>query len=210
MPVFLVPQGAEAQAVRRAVPHATVVAIRAGRRSADLPAAIPAGTIVVLGLCGGLRGVQTGDVAILQDAVDEIGRYTFDAELVRTLHAALPSAALVHGCAVDHVVTRAAERVALAAAYGADTVDMESTYVARALAARGRAALVARVVSDDPRFDLPPIEDAFDADGALRPLHLARAFAARPAAAARFIRDVQRALRVLGATAATLATYGFC
>jgi hypothetical protein len=60
------------------------------------------------------------------------------------------------------------------------------------------------VASDDPSFDLPPIEDAFDASGAIRPLHLARAFAANPAAAARFIRDVRRSLRALGEVAAQL------
>jgi hypothetical protein len=61
-----------------------------------------------------------------------------------------------------------------------------------------------RVASDDPSFDLPPIEDAFAPSGAIRPLHLARAFATHPAAAARFIRDVGVALKTLGRVAATL------
>jgi len=39
-----------------------------------------------------------------------------------------------------------------------------------------------RVASDDPSFDLPPIEHAFSADGAIRPLHLALAFARQPLA----------------------------
>jgi hypothetical protein len=203
--IVLVPQGAEERAIRRAAPAATVVAIRAGARSADLPAEIPAGTIVVMGLCGALRGLRTGETAIFRDVADEAGRYTFDEMLVGELQAKLPAAKIVHGCTVDHVVTRATERAALAAAYGADAVDMEGTHVARALAARGRASLIVRVASDDPRFDLPPIEDAFDAGGAIRPLHLARAFAARPAAAARFIGDVRRALAALGDVALRLA-----
>jgi hypothetical protein len=82
---------------------------------------------------------------------------------------------------------------------------MESTHLARALAQRGHPALVVRVVSDDAAFDLPPIEDAFDSNGTLRPLHLARAFAAKPRAALRFIRNVRRALATLGATAVTLS-----
>ncbi|HEV8022826.1 MAG TPA: hypothetical protein VGP41_16240, partial [Candidatus Lustribacter sp.] len=149
--------------------------------------------------------LRTGACAIYRDAVDDAGRYTFDETLVRALTAVLPAAVLVHACTIDHVVTRAHERAALAAAYGADVVDMESTHVARALAQRGRPSVVVRVASDDPSYDLPPIEDAFDAGGAIRPLHLARAFAARPAAAVRFVRDVRRSLAVLGATAASLA-----
>jgi hypothetical protein len=208
MPALLVPQGAEERAIRRAAPNAAIVAIRAGAQAAALPEQLPAGLIVVMGLCGALRGLRTGDCAIFRDVADEAGRLSFDDELVQAMRAMLPSAAVVHGCTVDHVVTRAAERAALAAAYGADAVDMEGTHVVRALAARGRASLIVRVASDDPSFDLPPIEDAFGADGAIRPLHLARAFASRPAAAARFIRDVRRSLTVLGAVAALIAERG--
>jgi hypothetical protein len=205
VPILLVPAGAEENAVRRGAPHATVVAIRAGASAAQLPERIPDGPIVVMGLCGALRGVRTGDAVIYSDVVDEIGRYIFDTERVEQLRASIPAATIVHACTIDHVVTRATERAALAAAYNAGAVDMEGTHVARALAKRGRASLVVRVASDDPSFDLPPIEDAFDANGAIRPLHLARAFAAKPKAAARFIRDVRRALGVLAATAGALA-----
>ena len=205
MPVLLVPQGAEERAIRRAAPNATIVALRAGAAAAMLPDDLPGGLIVVMGLCGALRGLRTGDCAIFSDVVDEAGRYTFDGELVQALHATLPSAALVHGCTVNHVVTRATERVALAAAYNADAVDMEGTHVARALAARGRASLIVRVASDDPSYDLPAIENAFSAGGTIRPLHLALAFAAQPRAAARFIGDVRRSLSVLGGVAKAVA-----
>ncbi len=208
MPVLLVPRGAEEAAIRRAAPNAAIVAVRAGASSAQLPDALPAGLIVIVGLCGALRGLRTGDAAIFCDVADEAGRYTFDAELVAHMQARLPAAKLVHGCTVDHVVTRATERAALAAAYGAQAVDMEGTHVARALTARGRASLIVRVASDDPSFDLPPIEGAFGADGAIRPLHLARAFAARPVAAVRFIRDVRRSLAALGGVAAAITASG--
>jgi nucleoside phosphorylase len=204
VPALLVPQGAEERAIRRAAPNATVIAVRAGAQAAMLPERLPEGLVVVMGLCGALRGLRTGDCAIFSDVVDETGRYTFDTELVQTMAAALPSATLVHGCTVNHVVTRAAERAALAAAYSADAVDMEGTHLARALAARGRAPLIVRVVSDDPSYDLPPIENAFDANGTIRPLHLARAFATHPTAAARFIRDVRHSLKILGTIAAII------
>jgi len=169
-----------------------------------LPAAIPAGPIVVLGLCGALGGLRAGAAVIYRDVVDEQGTFAFDAAAVAALHAALPAATLVRACTIDRVATRATERAALAAAYGADVVDMEGTHLARALAARGRACAVVRVVSDDPSYDLPPIEDAFDPNGAIRPLHLARAFAANPRSAARFIRNVRRALSALATVAATI------
>jgi hypothetical protein len=178
--------------------------VRAGARAADLPGDLPAGLIVVMGLCGALRGLRTGDYAIFRDVTDEHGTYPFDRDLIDEMQALLPAAKLVHGCTVDHVVTRAAERAALAAAYNADAVDMEGTHVARALAACGRACVIVRVVSDDLTYDLPPIEDAFNAEGAIRPLHLARAFATHPVAASRFIRDVRRALTSLGTVAASL------
>lgn len=205
MPVILVPAGAEERAVRRAAPHATIIPIRAGAHAARIPDDIPEGPIVVLGLCGALQNVRTGAVVIYSDIVDDIGRYIFDRDCVEQLRAAIPVATLVHACTVGHVVTRATERAALAAAYGADVVDMEGTHLARALAKRGRASLVVRIASDDPSFDLPPIENAFDAAGKIRPLHLARAFAVKPKAAARFIRDARYALTTLAATAAALS-----
>jgi hypothetical protein len=148
--------------------------------------------------------LRTGSIAIFRDVVDEQGRYTFDEDLIQTMHALLPTANIVHACTIDHVVTRATERAALAAAYSAEAVDMEGTHIARALTARGRPSLIIRVASDDPSYDLPPIENAFTTDGNIRPLHLARAFISRPAAAARFIRDVRRSLTILGEVAATI------
>jgi hypothetical protein len=148
--------------------------------------------------------LRTGNIAIFRDVVDEQGRYTFDEELLQAMQAILPTAKLVQACTIDHVVTRATERAALAAAYSAEAVDMEGTHLARALTARGRPSLIVRVVSDDPSFDLPPIENAFTAGGTIRPFHLARAFASRPFAAARFIRDVRGSLTILGEVAATI------
>jgi len=174
-----------------------------------LPTTTSTGPIVIpSNVEGPPRSLHTGNIAIFRDITDETGRYTFDEELLQAMQATLPSAKLVHGCTIDHVVTRATERAALAAAYNAEAVDMEGTHVARALTARGRPSLIVRVVSDDPSFDLPPIEDAFDSDGAIRPFHLARAFASRPLAAARFIRDVRRSLTVLGEVAAAIAERG--
>ena len=205
MSTLIVPQGAEERTVRRAAPNASLIAIRAGASAAQLPERLPDGPLVIMGLCGALRGMRVGARVIYRDVADRSGRYSFDAELIAALQAVLPDAALVHACTAGHVITRAGERAALAAAYAADVVDMEGTHVARALAGRGRPCAVVRVVSDEPGYDLPPIGAAFDPAGAIRPLHLALAFATHPGAAARFIRDVRTALTVLGGTARTIA-----
>ncbi len=207
MPVtILVPRGAEEQAVRRAAPSAPIAVIAAGAASARLPPAIdPSTLVVVVGLCGALTTARVGDVVVYTRIVDAAGSDAIDDVDVTRMHTAFPQARRVVACMGDHVVTKAAERAALAAHFAADVVDMEALHIARALRARGIRFAMVRVVSDDPSADLPPIEDALDPSGAIRPLALTVAFARAPLAAVRFVRDVQASLRVLGSVAATLA-----
>ena len=62
---FFVPRGAEAAAVRRARTSARVVELPAGGAAAGaLPAFGADETVVVLGLCGALRRLRAGDVAV--------------------------------------------------------------------------------------------------------------------------------------------------
>ncbi|MBV9407617.1 MAG: hypothetical protein JO164_02270 [Candidatus Eremiobacteraeota bacterium] len=207
---IVVPRGAEARAVRRAVPSAIEV-LPGAASAASLTGALRqaqgdrAPIVVVVGLCGALRGLRAGTVVIYAHVVDEMHEAAFDPALVRALAAALPGATIVRACTTDHVVTTVAERTALAARFDADVVDMEGTHLAAALAERGVRAAMVRVVSDDATRDLPPIDDAIDANGNLRPLQLTWAMLRAPAAAVAFIRDVQSALRTLRETAATLA-----
>jgi nucleoside phosphorylase len=203
---ILVPRGAEEQAVRRSARGATVIAMAAGAGSATLPAGVDAaGFVVVAGLCGSLTAARVGDVVVYTRIVSAEGTEELDQTgVVRALALISPSRPVV-ACTTDHVVTKAAERAALAAHFSADVVDMEALHVARALRARGIAFAMVRVVSDDPSADLPPIEDALDSSGAIRPLALATAFARAPVAAFRFVRDVQTSLRVLGWVGMALA-----
>jgi len=60
---------------------------------------------------------------------------------------------------------------------------------------------VVRVVSDDASRDLPPMDDAIDANGRVQPVPIALAFARAPLAAIAFVRDVRSALGVLTETA---------
>ena len=199
------PAGAEERAVRAAAPRARIVVVRPGARASEIAASVTDGPAVILGLCGALRTLGVGDAALYTGVCDDRDAIALDAAPLAALAASLPEAAHVRAFTAARVVTRVAERRRLAVAYDADVVDMEGTHLARTLQARGIPFGMVRVVSDDGRFDLPPIEDAIDADGALRPLQLLAAFASDPAGSIRFVRDVTRSLRALGALAARLA-----
>lgn len=203
---ILVPRGSEAAAVRRAQPAARVVAVPAGAAAASaLPAFADDETVIVLGLCGALRRLETGDVAIYARVADGARAAVLHRPLVDALSAALPGAFVVNACTVDRVVTAGAARAPLARRFDADVVDMEGTHVAGALAALGVRFAMVRVVSDDGSRDLPPIGDAIGADGRVRPLPIALAFARAPRAAFAFVRNVRRALATLTDTARSLA-----
>ncbi len=194
--LFLVPRGAEAAAVRRA--GGRVVEIPAGARAAQaLPDVLAGERIIVTGLCGALAALPVQTVVVYEAAVDDDRWFSCDA----SLGAVLSRAQRVVGFTSPHIVTSAFEKRILAERTGAHVVDMEGTPLAAALGARGIRFAMVRVVSDDAHRDLPPIDSAIDAHGTLRPERLAFAFARRPFAAVRFIRESLRALRSLERTA---------
>ncbi|HWT04581.1 MAG TPA: hypothetical protein VN224_02390 [Xanthomonadales bacterium] len=198
---ILVPRGAEAAAVRRARPGARVVEVPAGAAAvSELPAFDDGETVVVLGLCGALRRLETGDVVIYARVSDGGRTCVLDRSLVDALTAALPGALVVNACTADRVVTSVAARTAHARRFGADVVDMEGTHLAEALEKCGVHYAMVRVVSDDASRDLPPIGGTIDAEGRVRPLTIALAFARAPRAAFAFVRDVRRALATLTET----------
>jgi len=202
---ILVPHGAEAAAVRRARPSARVVELRAGAAAASaLPDFEDGETAIVLGLCGALRQLRVGEVAVYGRVLDAAGVFQLDPHLVDALATALPDALVVNACTSERVVTTPAARAELALRFHADVVDMEGTYLAAALAARNVRFAMVRVVSDDASRNLPPIGDAIDAQGRLQPVRVALAFARAPGAAFAFVHDVRRALATLTATARTV------
>jgi nucleoside phosphorylase len=204
---IVVPQGAEADAVRRVVPHVTIVAPGAAS-GASLPAFAAGDTAVVLGLCGALSQLSVGDVTIYARVRDNARRFELDGRLTEVLQRALPGASVVTACTTRHVVTRVEARQALAQRFEAAVVDMEGTHLAAEFAARGVRCAMVRVVSDDASHNLPPIEEAFDTLGRLRPLYLGLAFARAPVAAVRFVRNVRAALAALSETARSVSACG--
>jgi hypothetical protein len=204
---FVVPRGAEAAAVRRVPGQVRVISVPAGAASAAaLPAFDGDERVVVLGLCGALRGLTVGDVVIYREIATSAAALAPDAALADALGAALPRAHRVRGCSADHVVTRRAERAAYAGRYNADVVDMEGTALAHALAKRGVRYAMVRVVSDDAGRDLPALDGAIRPDGGLDLVRLAVAFVRDPRGAWRFARDARRALGILTETARELTS----
>ena len=198
---ILVPRGAEAAAVRRAQPAARIVELAAGSAAAGALPDSFAGDAIVLGLCGALRDLRAGDVAVYQSVGDGTQRVGLDAVLAAALTAHVPGAVLSDAYTADHVVTSVHERGELARRYAAGVVDMEGTALAAALASRGVRFAMIRVVSDDASRDLPALGAAIRPDGTLDAVRVALAFVRRPRAALAFVRDVQRALRSLTAVA---------
>lgn len=165
--------------------------------AAALPEFAQDEAVIVLGLCGALWRLKTGEVAIYGRVADAAHAFIPDPPLLDALTAALPGATVVNACTSKRVVTTAAARTALAERYNAAVVDMEGTYLAAALALRGVRFAMVRVVSDDASRDLPPIADAIDEQGRVRALRLVMAFARSPLGAFAFARSVLSALNVL-------------
>ena len=202
---ILVPRGAEAAAVRRAQTAARVVELPAGAAAGSaLPPFEDGETVVALGLCGALRRLETGDVAIYARVAGDARTIVLDRPLVDALSGALPGALVVNACTAERVVTSTAARGVLAQRFNADVVDMEGLPLALALGARGVRFAMVRVVSDDASRDMPPLDDAIDARGRVRPLRVALAFARAPLASVAFVRGVRHALDVVTETARTI------
>jgi adenosylhomocysteine nucleosidase len=202
---ILAPRGAEADAVRRARTAARVVEMLPGAASASaLPDFDADETVIVMGLCGSLWRLKTGEVGIYGRVVDTNGVLDLDHGLVDEFTGALPNATVVNAFTAKRVITTVVARTVLAQRFNADVVDMEGTHLAAALSARGVRFAMVRVVSDDASRDLPPIDDAIDANGRIQPVPVALAFARAPLAAFAFVRDVRSSLGVLTETARTI------
>jgi hypothetical protein len=191
---IVVPHGAEAAAVRRARPDARVIEVpAAASATTELPAFDAGETVVVLGLCGALRGASVGDVVVYRRIVGDAVSFGPDSGLRDALASSL-AADIVDACTTDHVVTARAERSMLASRYGAGVVDMEGTHLAAAFAARAVRFAMVRVVSDDASRDLPALERAIRDDGSIDAMRIAAAFVRSPRASYFFVRNVQHAL----------------
>jgi len=195
---LLVPQGAEHQAVARALPKGPVYPVPAGAALGPALVTLLAGQswrrVLLMGLCGSLEpSYGIGTVVRYRACVDGTGE-----QLACDEQSFLPAATpTVLGFTSDQVVHLARDKRDYGLRYQAQVVDMEGLVALRILAQRGIGCAMVRVVSDDCTHDLPDLSGAFNAQGQLQPLPLALALLGSPRAGLRLIQGSLRALGVL-------------
>lgn len=203
LPVILVPQGAEYQAVSKgANASIRVIAIPAGQAVADFLdcTVIPEhSALLVMGLCGSLSSqIGIGDLALYRSCVNFSGEEKFcDRILTKQLQSHF-GVSCMRGLNSDRVICSATEKRQFGEKYQADVVDMEGWAIAK----RFSVAML-RVVSDDLEFDLPDLSDAI-VDGKIQGMRMAKAMVKRPIAASRLIRGSLTGLKRLRQIAAEL------
>jgi nucleoside phosphorylase len=213
---ILVPQGAEYQAVCRALTgqkanYPNVLPIPVGispvtrylekwRQSPDFLNKPPS-TVLVMGLCGSLSPeYRVGEVVLYQGCYSlSLENYACDTELTQRLQDYLGGdVSLVKGLTSDRPIWSSQEKKHLGQMYQTDVVDMEGIAVLRAMQKDGIPVAMVRVVSDGCQQDLPDVSAAISDDGSLKPVPLAMAMLRHPCASVGLIKGSLKGLKVLG------------
>ena len=201
-----VPRGAEERAVRAGLRRSVAIypiGIGSSSAIAAAEAVIASGAprrVLVTGLCGSLDArFRPGDVLLYASIEDTDGvPLATDSNLSAAIQRAVPGALSgIRALSVDHIVTRATEKRALAQHRGCHAIDMESLTLLARLHRAGSSVAVLRVVSDGVDDDLPDLNAALDAAGNLDARALARVCLFSPLATLRLTRGAFRALRAL-------------
>lgn len=175
--------------------------------------------LIVLGFAGALDpGLHPGDGVLydrclaladssnkIESDRDEIASISSDDRLSQFVSDACNGAGLRvspgTGVVMDRVITRSAEKCALAAAHAAHAVDMETFAIWEAVCEAGLPMAALRIVSDDLHADLPDFNRAYRRDGTVMGPQMARALLAKPLAAGRFLWGLKIAVNSLRSAA---------
>lgn len=188
----------------RGVPVVLAVTGMGAQRATDGARALLAGghvtTLLSLGFAGALTdALPVGSLALPERLLldgDPAAAVTSEAGLrARLLPAARAAGLEVHAgdcVTAPRMVTAPGARAALAAAHGAELVDMEGYWLAREAAAAGVPYASVRAVSDTPGDHHPVLVEAL-ADGRLRVSRVVRGYAAHPREAAKLPRLIANA-----------------
>ncbi|MGP6159090.1 MAG: hypothetical protein ACLPYS_16535 [Vulcanimicrobiaceae bacterium] len=212
---IFVPRGAEERAVRNALRgHGTPAVWTSGigpaaaqRAVAEALEAGAPGAALVVGLCGLLSpAFAVGDLLLYATVTRADGAtLRCDAELAAKLAQLLGRAQTgVAAYSSDSIVTRSADKEALAKRYHVGAVDMESFAFVEGLQQAGTRVAVLRVGSDGVAEDLPDLGRGVDAEGDLSGSALAFVMLSNPFAGARMavhglraLGQLERALRFI-------------
>jgi adenosylhomocysteine nucleosidase len=160
-------------------------AARASRGAASILDRLPAGRVIVVGLCGGLTpSLEAGRLLVGRDVVEGgVAAPAPDASWIeRTVHrtGATPATFLSSRDILCSAGAKARARADLAAGSIA-AVDLETASFARAAAARGVPYIAIRAVSDTAEESLPLDFNSFRGpDGSVDPLRVAIRAILRP------------------------------
>ncbi len=217
---ILVPQGAEAAAVKRGLKRAktstVILPIAMGPQATEKRlilaldrGELPRGSrVLVLGVAGSLSPqLGVGDVVIYENFItlpsssESLAAMANRAGIAQacdsTLRSRLPEAQVIRALSSDRLIHSAQEKAQLQAATGAQAVDMEAAAIQSSLSPKAIQISTVRVISDDLAMDLPNIEGAINEDGGLDVVKMAVAMVSQPKAAINLIRGSLKALKVL-------------
>lgn len=207
--VVIVPQGAEAKAVTKAISQTTAKPrivkipigsqnIRATLERQKFWQAAPQ-KVLMLGLCGSLTDSCSIGEAVLYSSCQAIGNeqkldLTSELNFLIQQKLALSSVA---GLTSDRVIGSVWEKQQFAATYNCQTIDMENYGYGRLLQQQQIQLSIIRIVSDDLAFDLPDLNSAISPTGEIKTLKMAATLLQNPFNSWRFIKNSLQALKQL-------------
>ncbi|MBC6419818.1 MAG: phosphorylase [Prochloron sp. SP5CPC1] len=208
---ILVPQGAEYQAVIRALSQThgvkpVVLPIPVGMKAVTsylekwhkTKEVVPQRAIV-MGLCGSLSSQYTiGDIVVYRDCVYGEFNYSPDPFLTNLVSDKLKARVReVRALTSDRLIWSSTEKARLGTIYNSSVVDMEGYAVLEVLGKIGVAVTMVRVISDNCYGNIPDLNSAISTSGKLETLPLVYAMVRQPVAAVRLIRGALKGLKVL-------------
>ncbi len=206
---LIVPQGAEYQAVNKAISQTTAdpTLIKIPIGSKNITSTLEQQKfwqgspkkVLMLGLCGSLTNSFAIGEAVLHSSCQSINSYqklTFSSESNAVIQQKL-SLKSIAGLTSDRVINSVQEKKQLAQQYNCDTVDMENYGYLELLQSHQIQLTIIRVISDDLTFDLPNLDSAIDSSGGINPLTMTATMLKNPLISLRFIRNSLNALKHL-------------
>ncbi len=216
--LILVPQGAEHQAVLRAIKKFTnppyILPIPVGNlavtrylkswwKSQNFDSS-SVNSVILIGLAGSLSTqLGVGEVILLESCLNfqnnQAGQIQqCDRLLTDLIEQYLgDKIKLVQGLTCDRVITNSTEKQALGKTFNRQVVDMESWAVLDFFRELKIPTLIMRVISDEVDQALPNLNNIYDHEGKLQAIALAFALIRKPMAGLKLIMGSLKALKVL-------------